>query len=299
MPVTTSTEEPEGTGEATGEATTSAGENASESEGGAAPVAAPAPAKKKSEATESATPCTNCKRALSSSYYQIGQAFVCASCKELIVRAIESGKANQRFLPALAYGVGAAIVGSLVWYAIRKATGYEIGLVSVAIGVFVGLAVRRGSRGYGGPRYQALAIGLTYLSITMTNVPLLLDEIRGRSPAQEHPAQASAPAGDTMIGPMHADPQKTPAAAPPASDASPSEPPTLSGFLFAWVVLLGIALAAPFLAGFENIIGIVIIGFGLYEAWKINRYIPPAIQGPFTGSSDDEPDSAPSPAPGV
>jgi hypothetical protein len=38
--------------------------------------------------------------------------------------------------------------------------------------------------------------------------------------------------------------------------------------------------AVPFLAGLQNFVGIVIIGIGLYEAWKLNRRIPLTIRGP-------------------
>jgi hypothetical protein len=51
--------------------------------------------------------------------------------------------------------------------------------------------------------------------------------------------------------------------------------------LIAVGLLLAFAMAAPFLGGFENIIGILIIGFALWEAWKMNRRVPMQIQGPF------------------
>ena len=44
-------------------------------------------------------------------------------------------------------------------------------------------------------------------------------------------------------------------------------------------LVLGLAFAAPFLGGTSNIMGILIIGIGLYEAWKINRRVP--LSGPF------------------
>ena len=50
--------------------------------------------------------------------------------------------------------------------------------------------------------------------------------------------------------------------------------------VIAVVLILAIACAAPFLAGFENVIGIVIIGIGLYEAWKLNRRTILTITGP-------------------
>jgi hypothetical protein len=39
------------------------------------------------------------------------------------------------------------------------------------------------------------------------------------------------------------------------------------------------AFQAPFLGGANNVIGLLIIAIGLYEAWKLNRRIP--ISGPF------------------
>jgi hypothetical protein len=47
------------------------------------------------------------------------------------------------------------------------------------------------------------------------------------------------------------------------------------------VTMLGLALAVPFLMGFENIIGLLIIGFGLYQAWKGTKKLEINIMGPF------------------
>ena len=46
-------------------------------------------------------------------------------------------------------------------------------------------------------------------------------------------------------------------------------------------MLFVFSLALPFLAGLDNLMGIVIIGIGLYEAWKVNRAAPFSISGPF------------------
>jgi hypothetical protein len=46
-------------------------------------------------------------------------------------------------------------------------------------------------------------------------------------------------------------------------------------------VLLAFLYLAPFLAGLENVIGILIIGFAVWEAWRINRRVKVAIEGPF------------------
>ena len=45
--------------------------------------------------------------------------------------------------------------------------------------------------------------------------------------------------------------------------------------------LLVVAVAAPFLAGFENVIGILIIGFALWQAWHMNASAPLVFRGPY------------------
>jgi hypothetical protein len=45
------------------------------------------------------------------------------------------------------------------------------------------------------------------------------------------------------------------------------------------LILLG--FAAPFLGGFSNILGLVIIAIGLYEAWKQTRPLPFSASGPY------------------
>jgi hypothetical protein len=104
----------------------------------------------------------------------------------------------------------------------------------------VGLAVRAGAKGKGGPRYQVLAVFLTYTGVALTYAPEILSGL-------------AAGARD--------------------SDAAPAAPATLV------VVVLAFAYAAPFLAGFDNLLGLIIIGFALFDAWRINRQVP--IQGPF------------------
>jgi hypothetical protein len=53
-----------------------------------------------------------------------------------------------------------------------------------------------------------------------------------------------------------------------------------------------ISYAAPIMAGFENVIGILIIAFGLFEAWKLNKRADAAITGPYSVT----PAAAPLPA---
>ncbi len=47
-------------------------------------------------------------------------------------------------------------------------------------------------------------------------------------------------------------------------------------------VLFIVAYAVPFLAGLQNIIGIAIIGFAVYQAWSMNKRLTISFTGPYT-----------------
>ena len=56
----------------------------------------------------------------------------------------------------------------------------------------------------------------------------------------------------------------------------------ISGSPLALVIITAVtAVAAPFFGGIKNIIGLLIIGFALYQAWVINRPSRLAFNGPY------------------
>lgn len=146
-----------------------------------------------------------------------------------------------------------------------KITNSELGIVAIGVGLLVGLAVRKGAAGRGGARYQALAVILTYVSITSSYVPLVL---KGLSQAADESAakHGTAPSDET-------EPQAAQPAEPKQARAG------AGAVLVAVAIVFGLAFAAPFLGGTENIMGIVIIGIALYEAWKVNRRT--MLTGPY------------------
>jgi hypothetical protein len=56
---------------------------------------------------------------------------------------------------------------------------------------------------------------------------------------------------------------------------------------------LPISLTVPFLMGTENIIGMLIIAFGLYEAGKLNKRVDATITGPYAVTASAVPAVAP------
>lgn len=207
----------------------------------------------RAEGSAEASPstCALCGKLLKDSYYEVSGKPTCERCKaEAQWNEMHEAGAG-RFLRALAFGTLAAALGSALYYGVSALTGYEFGLIAIVVGVMVGAAVRKGARGRGGWLYQALAMFLTYASIVSTYIPQVwrtLDQ-REATPAAQ---SAEVAAGTAAMG-------------------------LGAGMLF----LFAFAMALPFLGGLQNIMGLVIIGIGLYEAWKLNRRAPLTVSGPY------------------
>ena len=202
--------------------------------------------------------CGRCQRQIDIEYFAMGKAMVCPACAQ----ALGGTGDRTSFLRAFGYGAGAALLGTLIWIVVMKlSNGSEYGLIAIGVGLLVGFAVRKGSGGLGGRKYQALAMALTYVSITSSYVPLILKGFSEQAHETSDGKKTNESAGET------------------AKDAPPAQEASALTLVAALAVVFGVALAAPFLAGASNIMGIFIIGIALYEAWKINRLTP--VTGPF------------------
>lgn len=221
-------------------------------------------------------PCTHCGRAIQAPYFLANEAVVCATCRPEVARQLTGGSSTSRFLRALAYGVLAAGVGATIYFAILAVTGYEIGLVAIVVGLIVGKAVHAGSRGRGGLGYQTLAVALTYSAIVVTYIPFILGAAGEQWAMEEYPdAAESAVVAEGSIKTDKAAAAEEPLVKVEGEPVGPVELALGLGFLFAF------AAAAPVLAGVENIVGLLIIGFALQQAWTLNKRTDHAIQGPF------------------
>jgi len=232
----------------------------------------------------SPTACAACQKPLVSFYYQVNGRPACERCKTQIQYDEASGSAVGNLLRASVFGLLAALAGGAIWYAVRATTGYEVGLIAVVVGIMVGGAVRAGCRRRGGVAYQLLAVALTYFGICVQYVPDIIKAIRDQ-PAQAQNAPNPATSNAAPSNPAPSNPATVQVAAQPSASLPEAPPPSSHSvpvqILIAVGLLLAFAMAAPFLGGFQNIIGIFIIGFALWEAWKINRRVPMQIEGPF------------------
>ncbi len=270
--------------------------------------------------------CHYCKQPLVHEFWELNGQPSCESCQVALNGHFTAPIPWSIWGRVTLWGGGAALIGTLVYFAVLKLTGYELGLIAIGVGLLVGGAVRRASGFRGGWKLQAAAMAFTYASIVSAYMPSVYEGLvkaeadhqaggektaapsstatPAPSPTTTPPAKTAAPeqpAGGEAAGPASektlpavgggspASAKNPPAAAAPHVDTNqPERAPQEMGLgkmllnlLFAGFLLFLFSAAAPILAGFQNFMGWIIIGFALYEAWKMNRRPPLVLRGPL------------------
>jgi hypothetical protein len=217
---------------------------------------------------QAALACAVCGRPIADAYFEANGNVVCESCKRTVEAEWHAGGSAGRFGKALGLGVLATIACSVVWYLVFKWTDRQWAILAIAVGLLVGGAVRKGSNGRGGWRYQTLAIFLTYTAIVSSYVPFALEGIRNGQEVTQA-ADSTAAAGTDSV------------AAATTVESSAVESPGAIAIVVALIVLVPLLYAMPFLTALQAPIGLLIVGFALYEAWKLNKRVELKITGPY------------------
>jgi hypothetical protein len=110
--------------------------------------------------------CKSCNQAISGAYYRINGALACDRCTTQLQTQLPKDS-HAAFVRALMFGIGAAVLGLIGYAAFSIITGIRIGYISLAVGWLIGKAMRTGSRGIGGRRYQIAAALFTYAAVSM------------------------------------------------------------------------------------------------------------------------------------
>jgi hypothetical protein len=228
--------------------------------------------------------CKSCQQELSGAYFRINGLLACEKCTRQL-QAQTPKDTHAAYVRGILFGVGGAIVGLILYSAFGIATGIRLGYIALAVGWLVGAAIKKGSNGIGGRRYQIAAGALTYAAVSLSAIPVgiyyILNE---KKPAQISHAPNSSPAPNSTV-PGSAPSQDDPPAGGQRSTASLSS--ATGALLFA-------GLASPFLElaeGVSGLIGLVIIFVGIRIAWKMTGAPRIDILGPFQANAP------PSPAP--
>lgn len=207
-------------------------------------------------ANTSALKCAACRQPISGSYFQIRSAPVCSGCTEKL-RAQIPQDSHAAFVRAVLFGIVGAVVGLVLYVTFALVTGLIIGWVSVAVGYIVGKAMHLGSHGVGGRRYQVVAVLLTYFAVSLSAVPIAIQQSR-----LHHQAQAQ----ETTIQP----------------EAPVSLPKVVA-------VLAWIGIASPVLDLLHDpvhgLIGLVILFVGLRFAWQFTAGRTLNVSGPYAAAT--------------
>jgi len=217
--------------------------------------------------------CKSCNQAITGSYYRVNGAMACPACGERVKRQLPQDS-PAAFTRGLLFGVGGAILGLILYAAFGTITGWMIGYVSLAVGYIVGKAIRLGSGGIGGRRYQIAALALTYAAVSLAAVPIWVAQVsKARKAARTEMSQSVQSPSEKPSTNVSPGPQQQP---------SPARHPTNMGAALVMLVLIG--LASPFLElqdPVHGMIGLVILFVGIRIAWQIARGTSIQILGPF------------------
>src|SRR5713226_7692328 len=119
--------------------------------------------------------CQFCRQPTVRRYYLVSSAMACAACGERAQHELPKDS-HALFVRGLIFGIGAAILGLILYATVEIATGWIIGYVSLAVGYLIGKGIKMGSRGAGGRKYQIAAVILTYAAVSLAAVPVLISE---------------------------------------------------------------------------------------------------------------------------
>jgi hypothetical protein len=233
-------------------------------------------------ASSSPVACTHCHQAFRGHFFQANGTPFCGTCMEALRTSLEGpGSSAGRFLRAILIGCGAAAVSAIGYGLFMGLTHIEFALVTIAIGWFIGKAVRNGSGNRGGWRYGLLAVVLTYCAIAFSHFGVAVAaEIKdGKKDATATASVVKGASTSHVPAATEGKPSEDPASAEAESGAPKA---VRKSPLLAIPLLIATAFAMPILVATQSILSALITGFGLWEAWKINRRMPePEITGPY------------------
>jgi len=229
--------------------------------------------------------CQSCKQTISGSYYRVNGVLACDRCTEQVRQQLPKDS-HAAFVRGIVFGVGGAIAGLILYSAFGIITGLEIGYVALAVGWLVGKAIKKGSTGVGGRRYQVAALALTYAAVSMSAIPMGIAQYMKQK--KEHPpavASTAPPPASSSENAQSGDASDEKTAAGP--DVSSTKPHVSFAGALGSLALLG--LASPFLelqSGFSGMIGLVILFVGIRIAWQITAASQVDIVGPFQAAAN-------------
>jgi hypothetical protein len=208
--------------------------------------------------------CALCQRTVPDEYYDVNGQSVCDACRGQLAALAETPRGWGLFAKAGAFGLVAAVLGAILYYAVIAITNFEIGIVAIAIGFMVGWAIRRATGGRGSRRFQVMGIVLTYWAVGLAYTPITFQQIVEENKREQAQASTSAPS---------------------PTPAEPSGPLPSTELAIAVAFLVGFSLVLPVLVVIASLPGGLISGaiiaFGMQQAWRMTGKSALTISGPY------------------
>ena len=215
---------------------------------------------------DNAMRCVVCSAPIASEYFHASGQVVCPNCAQKI-EVGQQKPPSSSLATAVLYGGGVALACLIAYALLSIATGLELGIAAIFVGMLIGKAVRKGSRDPGGRGQQILAVALTYFAISVANVPVFIYQMR-KAPAEKSAKQADTGKDSDTKG-------------VPAVQQEEQKP----GPVLLAAILLGFGLASPFIIAYSSpgsgLISLVILFFGMQRAWAITARSEILVVGPY------------------
>lgn len=217
--------------------------------------------------------CQSCQRTIYTEYFDVSGQVMCGECRGAVETLLQTPRGAGPLVKAGLFGLGAGIVGAIIYYAVIAITDFEIGIVAILIGYIVGYAVRKGAGGRGGRRFQVLAVALTYAAVALAYTPIAVKAAL-KDKAGEQGAATTSQSEKSQSAPSQ-----------PATPEKTDDNVSASSAVVALAMLIGLIAALPILVIVgtlpSGLISAVIIFFGLKQAWSMTGVAALQITGPY------------------
>jgi len=234
-----------------------------------------------SDATSSATPsnvegivCAGCGVAMLDEYYSLRGKSICAKCRAAVEARLARSRTPKAFGKAFVFGLGGALAGAVVYYAVDALLGLQLSIITILMGWLVGRAIQKALPGGGMRRYQVLAVVLTYFAVGAAYLPFVIQGVMERDAAKRQDS--------TAVAAQQGNPAAS-SAAPSKGDVAQGERKDAAYFLKRSHKLVLLAFTLPYLLVTSDggILSALIIAIGMYQAWRMTGAPAQIIKGPF------------------
>lgn len=231
--------------------------------------------------------CVVCRSSVVDSYYAANDKPICASCRDVVMSAVATPRSPGPLLLAGVLGLGAALAGAAIYYAAIAIAKLSIGIVAILIGYMVGWAVRKGTAGRGGRRFQILAVVLTYWAVGLAYTPGALKQMAGTKKETSAGMLAADSGRGPTVGELLGDSTLVAAPAVDSTTTTSADKVVLWGRRVQAIGALALLVfTLPVLSTLGSLpygfITAVIIFIGMRQAWQMTAPASRlAISGPY------------------